>query len=32
MTSEITALRRTLEPAVERICEMWLRLHAGAAM
>ena len=27
MTSEITALRRTLEPAVERICEMWLRLH-----
>ncbi len=27
MTSEITAIRRTLEPAVERICELWLRLH-----
>ncbi len=27
LTSEITALRRTLEPAVERICEMWRRLH-----
>ena len=27
MTSEITAIRRSLEPAVERICELWLRLH-----
>lgn len=27
MTSEITALRRGLEPVVERICELWLRLH-----
>jgi len=27
MTSEITAIRRTLEPVVERICELWLRLH-----
>lgn len=27
MTSEITAIRRTLEPVVERICQMWLRLH-----
>lgn len=26
MTSEITALRRSLEPAVERICEIWLKL------
>ena len=26
MTSEITALRRSLEPAVERICETWLKL------
>ena len=30
MTSEITALRRTLTPVVERICEMWLRLHGYA--
>ena len=27
MTSEITAIRRTLEPVVERICRLWLRLH-----
>ena len=27
MTSEITAIRRSLEPVVERICEMWLMLH-----
>lgn len=27
MTSELTAIRRSLEPAVERICELWLRLH-----
>lgn len=27
MTSEITALRRTLEPVVEKICRMWLRMH-----
>ncbi len=27
MTSEITALRRRLTPVVERICEVWLRLH-----
>lgn len=27
MTSEITAIRRSLEPVIERICEMWLRLH-----
>jgi len=27
MTSEITAIRRSLEPVVERICETWLRLH-----
>ncbi len=26
MTSEITAIRRALEPVVERICEVWLRL------
>ena len=26
MTSEITAIRRSLEPVVERICELWLRL------
>ncbi len=27
MTSELTAIRRSLEPAVERVCELWLRLH-----
>ena len=27
LTSEITALRRTLTPVVERICALWLRLH-----
>ena len=27
MTTEITALRRSLEPVVERVCEVWLRVH-----
>ena len=27
LTSELTALRRTLTPVVERICELWLRMH-----
>lgn len=27
MTSEITAIRRSLEPVLERICRLWLRLH-----
>ena len=27
LTTEITAIRRTLTPAVERICRMWLRMH-----
>ena len=27
LTSEITALRRTLTPAVERVCALWLRMH-----
>lgn len=31
MTSEITAIRRSLTPVVERICETWLRLHGYAA-
>ena len=26
MTSEITAIRRSLEPVIERICELWLKL------
>ena len=30
MTSEITAVRRSLEPVVERICELWLKLHGFA--
>lgn len=25
LTSELTAIRRTLEPVVERVCELWLR-------
>lgn len=31
MTSEITAIRRMLTPAVERIAETWLRLHGYPA-
>lgn len=27
MTSEITALRRTLTPVVERICDLWMDVH-----
>ena len=27
MTSEIGAIRRSLEPVVERVCEVWLRLN-----
>lgn len=27
MTSELDAIRRSLEPTVERVCELWLRLH-----
>lgn len=27
MTSELTALRRTLTPMVEKICNLWLRMH-----
>lgn len=27
LTSELWALRRTVEPALERICELWLRLN-----
>lgn len=27
MTSEITAIRRSVEPVIERICETWLRLN-----
>ena len=27
LTTEITALRRTLTPAVERVCRLWLRMH-----
>lgn len=27
MTSEITAMRRGLEPVVRKICSLWLRLH-----
>ena len=29
LTSEITAIRRSLEPVVERVCELWLRLHGA---
>ncbi|MEG0035380.1 MAG: serine/threonine protein phosphatase [Oscillospiraceae bacterium] len=27
MTSELTAIRRTLTPVVERVCDLWLRMH-----
>lgn len=27
LTTEITAIRRTLTPCVERICRLWLRMH-----
>ncbi|MGI5953178.1 serine/threonine protein phosphatase [Dysosmobacter sp.] len=27
LTTEITAIRRSLTPAVERICRLWLRMH-----
>lgn len=27
MTSELTALRRTVSPMLEKICSLWLRLH-----
>ena len=27
LTSEITALRRTLEPVIERVSTLWLRMH-----
>jgi hypothetical protein len=27
LTTEITAIRRTLTPVVERICALWLRMH-----
>lgn len=27
MTSELTALRRTVTPPLEKICRLWLRLH-----
>ena len=27
LTTEITAIRRTLTPVLERICRLWLRMH-----
>ena len=27
LTSELTAIRRSLTPVVERICRLWMRLH-----
>ena len=30
MTSELTAIRRTLTPVVEQICSLWLRMHGYA--
>lgn len=27
LTTEITAIRRTLTPVVERVCRLWLRMH-----
>ena len=31
LTTEIAAIRRSLTPVIERICELWLRLHGYAA-
>lgn len=30
MTSELESIRRTLEPVLEKICTLWLRLHGYA--
>ena len=30
LTTEVTALRRTLTPALERVCRLWLRMHGFA--
>ena len=30
MTSELTAIRRSLEPVVEKICSLWLKMHGYA--
>ncbi len=30
LTTEITAIRRTLTPVVERVCRLWLRMHGYA--
>ena len=30
MTSELTAIRRSLEPVLERICSLWLSMHGYA--
>ena len=30
LTSEITAIRRGVEPVVRRVCQLWLRLHGIA--
>lgn len=30
MTSELYALRRSIEPVIEKICDLWLRMHGYA--
>jgi len=30
MTSELSAIRRTLDPVIEKICSLWLRMHGYA--
>lgn len=30
LTTEMTAIRRSLTPAIERICQLWLRMHGYA--
>lgn len=32
MTSELTALRRSLTPTLEKICRLWLRMHGSPAV
>lgn len=30
LTTEVTALRRTITPVLERICRLWLRMQGAA--
>ena len=30
MTSELTSIRRTLDPVIEKVCTLWLHMHGYA--